>query len=216
MWRNVRWFWFFVRTKKTVRTLPGYLAENALPSMITPGSGTSVMFAHIGYSNIRAMLTGAGVALVLISMILIFALKSFKYGMLSLAPNILPAAVAFGVWGIFVGQVGMALSVVAGMTVGIVVDDTIHFISKYLRARRENGFDSIEAVRYAFHNVGTALWITTVVLIAGFLILSTSHFQINAGMRLLTAITIALALILDFLLLPPLLIAIGKKKASSA
>ncbi len=193
-----------------------WLAENALPSMITPGSGTSVMFAHIGYSNIRAMLTGAGVALVLISMILIFALKSFKYGMLSLAPNILPAAVAFGVWGIFVGQVGMALSVVAGMTVGIVVDDTIHFISKYLRARRENGFDSIEAVRYAFHNVGTALWITTVVLIAGFLILSTSHFQINAGMRLLTAITIALALILDFLLLPPLLIAIGKKKASSA
>ena len=192
-----------------------WLKEYGLPSMITPGSGTSIMFSHIGHTNIRAMLTGASVALVLVSLILIVALKSAKYGFLSLAPNILPAAMGFGVWGLFVGQVGMALSVVAGMTLGIVVDDTIHFISKYLRARREKGFDSIEAVRYAFHSVGTALWITTVVLIVGFSILAMSHFQINAGMGLLTAITIALALVLDFLLLPPLLIVIGKKKATS-
>jgi len=115
------------------------------------------------------------------------------------------AAVGFGIWAIFVGEVGLALSVVTGMTLGIVVDDTVHFLSKYLRARREHNSNAADAVRYAFHSVGRALLITTLVLIAGFMVLANSAFQLNAGMGLLTAIVIATALVIDFLLLPPLL-----------
>jgi predicted RND superfamily exporter protein len=65
----------------------------------------------------------------------------------------------------------MALPVVASMTFGIVVDDTVHFLSKYLRARREQGMDAEGAVNYAFNTVGRALIITSVVLIAGFMVL---------------------------------------------
>ncbi len=164
------------------------------------------MFSHIGQRNIKSMLIGTSIALVMISLVLVIFLRSFKYGFISLLPNLIPAAAGFGLWGLFVGQVGLGLSVVTGMTLGIVVDDTIHFLSKYLRARREKHLSSEDAVRYAFHSVGIAMVVTSVVLIAGFMIMTLSHFQPNYQMGLLTSVIIALALLADFFFLPPLLI----------
>jgi len=189
-----------------------WLRGNAPESMQVDGASPAIMFSHIGARNIRSMLSGTTLALVLISVTLIFALRSLRIGMISIVPNLVPAGMAFGLWGLLVGQVGLALSVVTGMTLGIVVDDTVHFLSKYLRARREEGLSSADAVRYAFHTVGTALWTTSAVLIAGFLVLTRSPFELNSGMGLLTAITIALALLADFLLLPTLLMTLDKKE----
>ncbi|MDH5327085.1 MAG: efflux RND transporter permease subunit [Gammaproteobacteria bacterium] len=180
------------------------------------GSGTSLMFAHIGEVNIKSMLTGTTLALVLISIILIFALRSVKIGIVSMVPNLVPAAMGFGLWGILVGEVGLSLSVVASMTLGIVVDDTVHFLSKYLRARREKNLNSQEAVRYAFTTVGLALTITSIVLVMGFLVLSLSSFQLNSGMGLLTSVVIAFALMADFLFLPPLLMKLEEKTNEQA
>ena len=182
-----------------------WMEKNA-PELVTQGASPSLMFSNIGMRNIKSMLTGTVVALIVISMILIFALRSFKLGMLSLIPNLAPAGMAFGVWALLVGEVGLSISVVAAMTLGIVVDDTVHFLSKYLRARREQGLNAEDAVRYAFSSVGIALWVTTLVLVAGFMVLAQSHFQLNSGMGLLTAVTISIALFIDFLFLPPLLI----------
>jgi hypothetical protein len=176
------------------------------------GTGTTMMFANIGRKNIKSMLLGTTIALILISMTLIIALRSFKIGLISMMPNLIPAAMGFGLWGIFVGEVGLALSVVTSMTLGIIVDDTIHFLSKYLRARREKQLNSNEAVVYAFHTVGMAMFTTSVVLVVGFLVLSLSAFKLNAGMGALTAIIIALALIADFFFLPPLLMKLEEKK----
>jgi predicted RND superfamily exporter protein len=189
-----------------------WLKKNGLPEMQVPGSSTAIMFANIGFRNIRGMLFGAFLALLLISVILIVALRSIKFGLISLIPNLAPTAMAFGLWGLLVGQVGMGLSIVAGLTIGIVVDDTIHYLSKYLRARREKGLSPEEAVRYAFRSVGLALWVTTLVLVAGFLILYQSHFYVNSSMGIMTAITITFALIADFLFLPPLLMKLEEKK----
>jgi len=186
-----------------------WLRTNA-PEMRADGASPSVMFAHIGYRNIRSMLTGTSVALVLISLILVIALRSVKIGLVSLIPNLAPAAMGFGLWGLLVGEVGLGLSVVTGMTLGIVVDDTVHFLSKYLRARREQHLTPPDAVRYAFSTVGTALWVTSLVLIAGFSVLTLSPFKLNSDMGLLTAITIAFALVADFLFLPPLLMKVDK------
>jgi predicted RND superfamily exporter protein len=188
-----------------------WLREHA-PQMRIEGASPAVMFAHIGERNIKAMLKGTTVALVMISFILIFALRSLRIGGLSLLPNLVPIGMSFGLWGLLVGEVGLALSVVSGMTLGIVVDDTVHFLSKFLRARREKGMNAEDAVRYAFSTVGTALWVTSLVLMIGFGILALSHFQLNAGMGLLTAITLGFALLADFLLLPPLLMLFGGKK----
>lgn len=189
-----------------------WLSENAPHIQGVDASSPSVMFAHIGKRNIIGMLLGTTVALIMISLILILAFRSVKIGLLSLIPNLAPAAMGFGLWGIFVGQIGLALSVVTTMTFGIVVDDTVHFMSKYLRARREKHLNAQDAVRYAFTTVGRALIITSVVLVAGFLVLATSSFELNAGMGLLTAIVITLALFADFLFLPPLLMKIEEKR----
>lgn len=187
-----------------------WLKDNAPESMQVHGASSSMMFANIGARNIKNMLLGAVIALILISLILIIALRSVKYGLISLIPNLVPTAMAFGLWGFFVGQIGLGLSVVAGLTIGIVVDDTIHYLTKYLRARREKGLSSTEAVRYAFRSVGLALWITSIVLIAGFLVLSQSHFYMNESMGIMTAVTLGLALAADFLFLPTLLMKLEK------
>ena len=189
----------------------GWLEENA-PAMASVGNGPSIMFAYISERNIKSMLLGTLIGLVLISLVLIFALRSLKLGLISLIPNLLPAALGFGLWGLIVGQVNMAVSVVAAMTLGIVVDDTVHFISKYLRACRERGYDAEEAVRFAFSSVGMALIITTVVLVAGFMVLAQSSFLLNSSVAKLTSITVVLALVVDFFLLPPLLIATYRRK----
>ena len=170
----------------------------------------SLMFSHIGQRNAYSMLLGTVAALLLISLLLGLALKSVRYGVLSLLPNLAPAAIGFGIWALWDGQVGLGLSVVVGMTLGIVVDDTVHFLSKYLHARDDKGQSAEQAVRYAFGSVGRALWITTMVLVAGFMVLAQSSFKVNADMGLLTAMIILLALIVDFLLLPPLLIRLDK------
>ena len=188
-----------------------WLSANAPAVGGAVGSGPMVMFAYISGINIRSMLLGSTLALMLISALMVVALKSVRLGVLSFIPNLVPAAVAFGIWGLTTGVVNIGLSVVIGMTLGIVVDDSIHFLTKYLRARRERGYSPEQAVRYAFTSVGRAITVTTVVLVVGFLILSTSAFDMNASMGRMTAITLVAALLIDFLLLPPLLMALDRR-----
>ena len=188
-----------------------WIRENTNHVTRVDSASTVLMFSHIGQRNIKTMLVGTVIALVLISVILMLALRSLKLGALSLIPNLIPAAAGFGIWGILVGQVGLSLSVVTGMTFGIVIDYTVHFMSKYLRARREDDLSPENAIRYAFKNVGQALVITTVILVIGFGVLGTSVFAFNATMGQVTAIIISIALAAVLFLLPPLLLKIEGK-----
>ncbi|EFO45684.1 efflux RND transporter permease subunit [Vibrio parahaemolyticus] len=186
-----------------------WFAERA-PQYQVVASSPSLMFAHIGETNMASMLSTLPITLVLISALLIFALRSVKLGLISLMPNIAPAVIGFGLWALISGEINLGLSVVVTLTLGIVVDDAVHFLSKYQRARRE-GQTAEQAVRYAFHTVGRALWITTVVLVAGFSVLAMSSFRLNADMGQLSAIVIFIALVVDFLFLPTLLMLFDKK-----
>jgi predicted RND superfamily exporter protein len=185
-----------------------WLVANTPPSMHAEGTGPTAIFSYLIYNNMLNMLRGTLLALVLISLCLCVALRSLKMGLLSMVPNLVPPLMAYGVWAVLVGRVGLAAASVAAISLGIIVDDTVHFLSKYLRARRERGLTSAGAVRYAFSTVGTALCITTGILMAGFGVLALSAFELNAALGLLTAIMIGMALIADFLLFAPLLMAI--------
>lgn len=190
-----------------------WLAENGTPSMRDAGAtGVPIMFGQIARRNIASMVLGTGLGFLLIALILIFALRNVKLGLLSLIPNVLPAAMAFGVWAWLVGQVGFAVSIVAGLSIGIIVDDTVHFLSKYTHARQVEGLDAPEAVRYAFRTVGTAILGTTFIVAVGFAMLGLSTFQVTSTMGLLTSLTIVCALVVDFLLLPTLLLAFDRKE----
>lgn len=192
-----------------------WMAENWPDYMQAKGTGMDVLFGHVTMRNIQSMLSGALIALVSVSVLLIIALRSLRYGMLSLIPNLLPAAMAFGLWGLINGEIGLAVSVVACMTLGIVVDDTVHFLSKYVRAKRELGLNTEKAIEYALRTVGVALVATSVVLVANFAVIGTSHFYPNASMGLLSAITIAMALVVDFFFFVPLLNALDRRRKPS-
>lgn len=174
--------------------------------------GPTVMFAYISERNIQSMLLGTLVAVFLISGVILIALRDVRLGIISLIPNLLPAGLAFGLWGLLVGQVNMAVAVVAGMALGVVVDDSVHFLSKYQIARREQKLSANDAVISAFNGVGTALVVTTLILTAGFAILAQSTFGVNSYMAMLTGIALVIALVADMTLLPALLIALDKDK----
>ena len=193
-----------------------WLRDNAPDEMHAIGASPTLMFSHITKTNMDSMLKSGFGALIIISFILIYALKSWKYGLVSLVPNITPIAVAFGIWGITTGQINMAVAVVLGMTLGIVVDDTIHFLTKYIRARKEKGKSPEDAIRYTFSTVGRAIVVTSIILTSGFMVLTQSSFGFNSGMGKLTAITIMAALLLDLLLVPALLLMLDKKEPGSS
>ena len=190
-----------------------WLQERGTPSMRgAEGTGPALMFAKITRRNIASMVFGTGVGFLIIAGILMVALRSLRMGVISLIPNIVPTLMTFGVWALLVGEVGFAVSVIAGLAIGIIVDDTVHFLAKYNRARQR--MPAVQAVRSAFEEVGPAIVATTIIVVVGFTMLGLSSFRVTAYMGLLTALTVACALLVDFLLLPSLLIAFDGRRAS--
>ncbi|GAB4181048.1 MAG: MMPL family transporter [Wenzhouxiangellaceae bacterium] len=192
-------------TKAFLDTVSDWQRENWPDYMQAKPTSAQVMFTYITDRNVQNMIGGTIFAIVAIAIIMILALRSFRLGVLSLIPNGLPILAAFGAWSLLVGTVGFSVATVASISLGIIVDDTVHLLSKYVRARRERGLSGAESIRYAFRTVGTAIIVNTTILAIGFLVLTTSSFKINIDMGLLTALTIVFALILDFFLLPGLL-----------
>lgn len=188
-----------------------WLSDNAPDILPTEGTSLDMIFSHINHRNIRSLLFGTGVALIVISLLLMIALRSVSLGLISLFPNLAPAAIAYGSWGLFVGHIDMALSVVVCMSLGIVVDDTVHFLSKYQRARKERQLAAEPGIRYAFRTVGAALTTTSVILVAGFAVLGASDFTPTRETGTLLAATLGIALVVDFLLLPPLLLEFDRR-----
>ncbi len=196
-----------LQTKQFLETTQQWIHENLPPHMqsIQPTS-PQVMFTYIAERNINNMIGGTIIAVLAISIILFLTLRSWRLGILSLIPNGLPLLTTFGSWGYLVGEVGFSVATVASISLGIIVDDTVHLLSKYIRAKREQQLNAADAIRYALRNVGVAILANTTILSAGFLVLTASAFKVNVDMGALTAIAIISALILDFLFLPALLI----------
>jgi predicted RND superfamily exporter protein len=201
------------QTKRFLAAADAWLQNNAPAYMNAKPTSAQVMFTYIAKRNVENMVGGTIAAVLAIALIMVLALRSVGLGLLSLVPNGLPILVTFGAWALLVGEVGFSVATVASISLGIVVDDTVHFLSKYLRARRERGLGAEDSIRYAFESVGTAIVVNTIILSVGFLVLTASTFKINADMGLLTSLAIVSALVLDFLLLPPLLLLGSKRKA---
>ena len=142
--------------------------------------------------------------------------RSVGVGLISLVTNALPIFTAFGLWAILVGVVGFSIAAVGAVAVGLIVDFTVHFLAKYLRARREDSASVEQAVRYAFRTAGAAIFLTTIILAAGFSVLVTSTFKLNADLGLLTAIAVILAMLINFLLLPAMFLVADRRRRAPA
>lgn len=187
-----------------------WLTRN-IPQINQEGTGVQMMFAHLLDNDTRGLIWGAALGLFMISMLLIFAFKSVKFGLISVLPNLAPVAIAFGIWGLLVGQVGMGMAMVSGITIGVVVDDTVHYLYKYLSARREHGLSPLAAIEYAYRHAGIAILLTTSVLVMGFLAMALlSEFRVNADMGKMACIVMIAAVIIDLFTLPALLAVVDK------
>jgi len=169
-------------------------------------TGATYLFSFISERNIRDMIGGNIIAVLIIAAIMMVALRSIGFGILSLLPNLAPLVMTFGIWALLVGEVGMAAATVSATSLGIIVDNTVHILTKYRRARRESGLNVEGAVRYAFDTVGAAVAANALILALGFSVLAYSSFKITAEMGLLTALAIVIALLVDLFLLPALLL----------
>lgn len=203
-------------TKQFLDTTETWINNN-LPDYMQDTAPTSphVMFTYITDRNVSAMISGTAVAIGLIAVIMALVLRSIPLGLLSLVPNGLPIVAAFGVWAMLIGTVGFSVAAVAAISLGIVVDDTVHFLSKYQLARKEKAYTAEDAVIYAYKTVGPAIVSNTIILICGFVVMASSTFKINADLGLLTAITVFLALLFDLFLLPAILLMFDRKESLS-
>ena len=183
-----------------------WVASNNLQDMVASPTGVSKIFASLSFRNIVEMLTGNVIAVITIGAMMVFTLRSFSIGLISVITNAVPALITFGLWAIFVGHIGLAAAVIGAASLGIVVDDSVHFLTKYLRGRRDKNLSKEDSIRYAFAEVGEAIVFTSIIVGAGFALIAFSTFQINAQLGLLTAITVLVAMLFDFLVLPAILI----------
>lgn len=196
---------------EVVQRTENWMSENLPSYMQAEATGLDIMFARVAIDNSRAMLIGTFQALIVISLLLILGLRSLKLGIISFIPNLVPILVAFGVWGLIDANVGLSTSIVACLTMGIIVDDTVHLITKYQRLRTE-GCKVQQALEISFSQVGLAIIITSVVLILNFGIFVFSSFYPSSSLGVLTSITILAALLVDLFLFVPVLLMLEKKE----
>ncbi len=181
-----------------------WLAANAPEAMQAKGISINVLFSNVSWINIRSMIGTTIASMLVIALIVGLALRSVGYGLLSIVMNVLPSIVGFGVWGLLIGQIGLAASVITAMTIGLVVDDTIYFLIMY-QAARARGLSSENAINEVFKTVGTAMLVITLSLAVGFGVLIASGFEVNRSLGAQTTIVILANLFIDWLMLPPLL-----------
>ena len=182
------------------------------PGLTGEASGITMIFAHLLQRNLESILRGTIIGMAVISLILIWVFRSLRLGLVSLVPNFLPPAMGFGLWGYVVGQVSFPAAMTTVIAFGIIVDDTIHFMTKYMKGRRD-GLPGAEAVIYAFRTTGHALFTTSVVLAAGFSVFAFSGYEGIWILGLMVTIMIVLGIVVDFLLLPPLLLAFDRTRS---
>jgi len=198
-------------TKAFFNDVDAFMQDNLPSYMQAKPTSAAVMFTYISERNMQNMVVGTILAIAAIALIMMFSLRSVRLGTLSLVPNGLPILVTFGAWALLVGEVGFSVATVASISLGIIVDDTVHWLSKYVRARDERNLSVEDSIRYAFRNVGVAIVVNTIILAAGFFVMTTSAFKMNVDLGLMTILSIVGALILDFLFLPALLL-LGRNK----
>jgi len=187
-----------------------WLHDNA-PELESPGGSRSLMFANLGLSIVTSMISGSIFAMGAITIVILIGIRSLRYGLISLIPNVLPAACVYGAWGFFVGEVNQAAAMVFSMSIGLVVDDTVHFLAKYLKALK-SGKSAEDAIRYAFTSAGSALLVTSLAISSGQAVMALSSFNPNTTMAVMLVSILLFALVLDFMLLPPLLLMFDKQK----
>lgn len=182
-----------------------WLKDEAPEAMHARATSPVIIFTTLSQENTKSMMVGNFASLLLISACLVLALGSWRLGLLSIVPNLLPILFGYGLWSLLFSEINIVASIGGTVCLGIIVDDTIHFLTKYRLARTTGGKTPSQAIRSTLSTVGPAMVSTTLVLFFGFGVLTQSGFQMNSDLGLLVVLVVGFALLHDLLLLPALL-----------
>ncbi|CBW25889.1 putative integral membrane protein [Halobacteriovorax marinus SJ] len=154
---------------------------------------------------VKSFFSSIALALVGISLLLIIIFKSIKLGVFSMLPNIIPLMVGAGLMKILSTPIDVGTALVSSVCLGIVVDDTIHFLNSF-NALRSKGMATKEALVKVLATTGPALIWTTLILAVGFGALIFANFSPNKNFGIFTALVLLVALVVDLIILPTLLL----------
>lgn len=197
----------FPSSEQLFRLLPRIrtLADEVLPpEMKLIPTGTSLLWARMDDGVIQTQKESLAIVCVVCFGILTFLFRSFRLGVLGVALSIYPVAMVMGLMGLWNIPVNMATVLIAGIAVGLAVDDTIHFVHAYQESRLR-GKDRRKACEGALMGVGWRMVMTSVILVGSFASMGLSDFMPTSQFGLLSSLTIVLALVADLTLLPVIL-----------
>jgi len=179
------------------------ITSSQLGMIKTEVSGFGMLMNHINDNLIETQIESIIMALGII-LALMFLMFGWKGGLLSILPNIFPIVFFLGLMGIVGIDLNMATSIIASVTIGIVVDDTIHIFYGQREEMRLLNSPS-KAIAKALLRIGAAMCVTSLLLVLGFGILTLSESKFIAHFGLLSASAIAAALLADLFISPILL-----------
>ncbi|NOY71202.1 MAG: MMPL family transporter [Gammaproteobacteria bacterium] len=189
--------------------------ENTLdPSLSTYVTGMGALFGRTLDAAIESSKVSYLLAAIIITFMMIALLGKIKLGLISMIPNLLPIIFAMGIMGYFAMPLDMFTMLIGSIAIGLVVDDTIHFMHNFQRYHAQT--NSVEeAVEKTLLSTGRALVVTTIVLSLGFFIFMAASMNNVFYFGLITGSTIVFALLADLLLAPALMKVLYEKKQTS-
>ena len=169
-------------------------------------TGENIPVAHLSELNINSMVYGLGGSILLSALIVGSLLKKLKLGVATLFAILIPVLSGFGVWGLVTGTIGLASTAIVALTIGIVVDDSIHLAYRYMDGRTRLNMDSWHSAAYGIHRVGTAITTSSIIMIGGLSALLLSAFEVNSSFGACTCLIIGLALLFNLFVFPRALV----------
>jgi len=193
------------RLRELANAMDEHLAASSPGAARVSLTGVGALWLKLQEYITHSQILGFSVAFTVIAVLLCLLFRSVETGLIAMVPNLAPVIVALGAMGWLDLPLDYIRLLIASVAIGISVDDTIHHVTRFrLEFRRLGSYE--EALRTSMSDVGRALVITSVVLVVGFLVFTTSRLDTYLSFGGLLAGTIAVALIADFLLMPALVL----------
>ncbi len=187
-----------------------FLKKNVPPDSSFRITGETRKVVNIVDYLVEGQVNSILMAMITISVIMFFIMKSFQLGLISLVPNFFPIVMNFGIMAVLGIPLNTSTSLIAAIAIGIAVDDTIHFMYQYKKQLSRTSSIS-EAVQQAIMYKGRAIITTSLILFAGFGVLVFSSFVPTIQFGFLTAVIMISAMAGDLIITPALLIFLERK-----
>jgi hypothetical protein len=189
----------FAKIDSYIKTLPDL-------KVVPQATGIGVLWVELVDYIVESQVNGFWLAFIGIGLMMCFLFKSVKLGILGMIPNVLPIVMTLGLMGYLKIPLDYVKILIGCVSIGIAVDDTIHMLTRCHHEFNVCG-NYKEAVLISIKDVGRAVYITTLILISGFLILTVSIMDSLAIFGILIAFTLGVALITEMFLTPALVFA---------